>query len=152
MKFTIFYIAAIVVANLGFSYLPMIELPFDQRLAPMSFLVGFIFVLRDFAQKEVGHKVWFSIAAGVALSYVMADPFVASASATAFLISEFVDWSVYTVSDKPMKQRVILSSCASAPVDSAVFMIMLGFFSWFGLLVMIASKMVGALIVWKALK
>lgn len=32
--------------------------------------------------------------------------------------------------------------------DSAVFMLLLGFFSWYGLSIMFASKMVGAVIVW----
>ena len=48
-KYVAMYIVGIVIANLGFSYLPMIPLPGGEVLAPMSFLVGFIFVLRDFA-------------------------------------------------------------------------------------------------------
>ena len=82
----------------------------------------------------------------------MADPFVAVASAVAFAISELTDWAIYTVYKKPMKDRVLLSSAISTPVDSAVFMLMLGFFSWYGLVIMVASKMLGALIVWYKLK
>jgi hypothetical protein len=48
-------------------------------------LVGFVFVLRDFAQREVGHNIWWAMLAGCALSYCMASPFVAIASASAFL-------------------------------------------------------------------
>ena len=54
-KYSFGYIAAIVIANIGFTYLPMIALPGGEMLAPMSFLVGFIFVLRDFSQREIGH-------------------------------------------------------------------------------------------------
>lgn len=152
MTYSILYIAAIVVANIGFTYIPMIPLPFGEMFAPMSLLVGFVFVLRDFAQKELGHKVLVAIAVGIGLSYVLADPFVAVASAAAFAISELTDWAIYTAYKKPLKDRILISSAISTPVDSAVFMLMLGFFSWYGLVVMVASKMLGALIVWHRLK
>ena len=74
MKYSLLYIAAIVVANIGFTYIPMIPLPFGEMFAPMSLLVGFVFVLRDFAQKELGHKVLIAIAVGIGLSYLLADP------------------------------------------------------------------------------
>ena len=152
MKMTIGYVAAVVVANLGFTYLPMIPLPGGEMFAPMSLLVGFVFVLRDFAQREIGHRVLAAMAVGVLVSYLLADPFVAIASATAFAISEAVDWAVYTYTRKSLKQRVLISSAISTPVDSAVFMLILGFFSWYGFAVMVASKMIGALIVWSRLK
>lgn len=152
MKMTAGYIGAVLVANLGFTYLPMIPLPGGEMFAPMSLLVGFVFVLRDFAQREIGHKVIAAMAAGVLASYLLADPFVAIASATAFAISEAVDWAIYTYTRKPLKQRILISSAISTPVDSAAFMLMLGFFSWYGFAVMVASKMIGALIVWSRLK
>jgi hypothetical protein len=114
----------------------------------MSFLIGFVFVIRDFSQREIGHKVLGAMAIGGLLSYYMADPFVAYASVVAFMISEAVDWGVYTFTDKPLKQRILLSSLIGTPVDSAIFMLMLGFFSWYGLIIMFVSKMIGALIVW----
>ena len=146
-KFTALYIVAIVVANIGFTYLPMIPLPGGEMLAPMSFLIGFVFVIRDFSQREIGHKVLGAMAIGGLLSYYMVDPFVAYASVVAFMISEAVDWGVYTFTDKPLKQRILLSSLIGTPVDSAIFMLMLGFFSG-GLIIMFVSKMIGALIVW----
>ncbi len=152
MKNVGLYILAIVIANIGFSYIPMISLPFGEKFAPMSLLVGFVFVLRDLAQRDLGHKVLFAIGVGIALSYLLADPFVATASAVAFAISEITDWAVYTLYKKPLKQRILISSSISTPVDSAVFMLMLGFFSWYGFFVMVASKMLGALIVWYKIK
>jgi uncharacterized PurR-regulated membrane protein YhhQ (DUF165 family) len=88
------------------------------------------------------------MAIGAGLSYLMADPFVALASVLAFSISESVDWGIFSFTDKPLKQRILLSSLIGTPVDSAIFMLMLGFFSWYGLAIMFASKMVGAVIVW----
>lgn len=40
-----YYVGAIVVANVGFTYIPMIPLPGGEMFAPMSLLVGFVFVL-----------------------------------------------------------------------------------------------------------
>ena len=151
-KQTLIYIAGIVVANLGFSYLPMIPLPGGQMLAPMSFLIGFVFVWRDYTQREIGHYVIVAMLVGALLSYIMADPFVATASVVAFLASEFIDWAVYTWSGRPLRDRILYSSALGTPIDSAIFMSMLGFFSWYGLLVMTVSKMVGAGIIWYRLE
>ena len=151
-KMSLIYLASVVIANIGFTYLPMIPLPYGGMLAPMSFLVGFVFVFRDYAQREIGHKVLLFMAIGVVASYILADPFVAVASAVAFALSEAIDWAIYTVYRKPLKDRILLSSAVSTPVDSAVFMLMLGFFSWYGLFVMVASKMLGAVVIWHRLK
>jgi uncharacterized PurR-regulated membrane protein YhhQ (DUF165 family) len=107
------YVGAIVIANIGFTYIPMIPLPGGEMFAPMSLLVGFVFVLRDFAQRDLGHKVFIPMIVGLVLSYLLANPFVAVASAVAFAISELVDWAVYTYSGKPLKERILISSAVS---------------------------------------
>jgi uncharacterized PurR-regulated membrane protein YhhQ (DUF165 family) len=85
---------------------------------------------------------------GGLLSYVMADPYVAVASLVAFIVSETVDWGVYTLTDKPLRQRILLSSLISTPIDSGLFLYMIGQFSLTATLVMFVSKMLGALAVW----
>lgn len=152
MNYGFLYLGAIVIANIGFAYIPMIPLPYGEMFAPMSLLVGFVFVLRDFAQRELGHRVFAFMAAGVVASYILADPFVAIASATAFAISELADWLIYSYTKRKLSDRILISSAVSTPIDSAVFMLMLGFFSWYGLFVMVASKMLGALVVWHRLR
>lgn len=152
MVFTIAYLTSIVLVNFAFSALPMIDLPFDQHIPFGTLLVGFIFVLRDYAQREIGNGIYIAMLIGVLLSYVMADPFVAVASAVAFGLSELVDAIVFTYTKKPMRDRILLSSAASTPVDSAVFLLMLGFFNWLGLFIMIVVKMLGAIVVWRLLK
>ena len=147
-KSVMLYIGSIVVANLGFTYIPMIPLPGGEMFAPMSLLVGFIFVWRDMAQRELGHQVLVAMIIGAVLSYFLADPFIAVASVVAFAISELVDWAVYSYTKKPIRDRILYSSAIGTPVDSAVFMLMLGFFSWYGFLIMVVSKMLGAGIVW----
>jgi len=152
MKYTIAYLISIVAVNLAFSYSPMIQLPFDQAIPIGTFLVGFIFVIRDYAHREIGSRIYLAMLAGVILSYVMADPFVAVASAVAFGLSELIDALVFTYTKKPMRDRVLLSSAASTPIDSAVFLLMLGFFNWLGFAIMVIVKMIGAVIVWKIAK
>ena len=147
-KFTALYIALIVAVNYAFTVVPLVKLPDGTMWPPVALLVGFVFVARDFAQREVGHKVLLAMLVGVGISYVMADPFVATASAAAFLISELFDWAVYSFTGKTLSQRILLSSLLGTPVDSAIFLGMLGLLSPVGVLAMTASKMLGAVIVW----
>lgn len=148
LRFTALYILLIVAVNYGFSVVPPIELFAGELWPPMSLVVGFVFIVRDFAQREIGHRILFAMAIGVGLSYVMADPYVAMWSAIAFMVSELADWAVYTWTKRPMSERVIYSSIISAPVDSAVFLIGLGFATPIGIALMSASKLLGAIAVW----
>ena len=148
LRFTALYIALIVTVNYAFSVVPLVELPGGTQWPPVALLVGFVFVVRDFAQREIGHKVLLAMIIGVVISYYMADPFVAVASAAAFLLSELADWAVYTFTKRPLSERIMYSSLIGAPVDSAVFLGLLGFASPLGIALMSVSKLVGALIVW----
>lgn len=147
-RHTILYIALIVLVNFAFVHVPLVPLPDGTMWPPVALLVGFVFVARDFAQREVGHYVLAAMFAGALLSYVIAAPQIAVASAAAFAISELADWAVYTFTGKPLSQRILYSSLLGTPIDSIVFLWMVGFFSIAGVIAMTASKMVGALIVW----
>ena len=85
---------------------------------------------------------------GAFLSYIMADPYVAIASLVAFLVSETIDWGVFTVTNKPLHQRILISSLLSTPVDSALFLYMIGHFSIFATATMFISKMLAAVVVY----
>jgi uncharacterized PurR-regulated membrane protein YhhQ (DUF165 family) len=147
-KFTVLYVALIVAVNYAFIVVPLVKLPDGTMWPPVSLLVGFVFVARDFAQRKIGHKVLLAMLVGVAISYFMANPFVATASAAAFLISELVDWAVFTYTKRPLSQRILFSSLLGAPVDSAIFLGLLGLLRPVGVAAMNASKLVGAFIVW----
>ena len=150
-KYTLAYIVLIVVVNYGFSVVPLI--PFMGEMFPiMSLVVGLVFVARDFAQREIGHRVILAMIVAAGISYVMADPFVAIASLAAFTFSELADWAIYTFSKKEFKQRVLISSAISTPVDSVIFLTMIGHFSITGAVLMTASKMIGALVVWRMVR
>ncbi len=147
-KSTLVYIALIVAVNYGFTVVPLVKMPGGEMWPPMSLAVGFIFVVRDFAQREIGHRVLIAMLIGAALSYVMASPYVAIASAAAFLVSESADWLVYTVTKRPLSQRILLSSVVGTPIDSVVFLYGIGHLTVSGVAAMTASKLAGAFIVW----
>tara|TARA_R100001132_G_C3255535_1_gene81240 strand:- start:212 stop:685 length:474 start_codon:yes stop_codon:yes gene_type:complete len=148
---TIAYVALIVLINIGFSVVPLVPV-FGEMFPPLSLAVGLIFVARDFAQREIGHKVIGAMILAAFLSWLMADPFVALASITAFLISEFSDWGIYTWTKKPFADRILISSIVSTPLDSGVFLAMIGHFSILNTILMTVAKMAGALVVWWMLK
>ena len=149
IKFTLAYVISIVLINIGFEHVPLLPL-FDtgEKYPPMALIVGLVFVLRDYAQKEIGHKILGAMAIGGLLSYFMASPFVAIASVTAFLVSEIIDWAYYTWSKKSLRQRILISSLLSTPIDSAIFLIIINQFSFVATLAMFASKMLAALSIW----
>jgi uncharacterized PurR-regulated membrane protein YhhQ (DUF165 family) len=137
--FSALYLTSIVLVNVGFAYVPLFH-----GWPPMSLAVGVVFVLRDLAQREIGHRVILLMLAGAVLSYFMASPTIAFASCAAYLVSETIDWAVYTWIKRPLHDRVLVSSLISTPVDSAVFLALIGFFSWGGVALMTVSKLLGA--------
>ena len=147
-KFLTLYVLLIIAVNYAFTVVPLVKLPDGTLWPPVALLVGFVFVARDFAQREVGHKVLLAMLVGVAISYFVADPSVAVASAAAFLVGELVDWAVYTYTKRPLSQRILLSSLLGAPVDSVIFLGLLSLLSPVGFVAMSVSKILGAFIVW----
>ncbi len=147
MAYALLYMFTVVLVNWAFTVVPLVILPGGEAWPPVSLVVGFVFVIRDYAQREVGHWIMPAMLVGGAVSWFMADPAVALASVCAFLTGEIMDWAVYTFTGRPFSQRVLLSSLLSTPVDSAVFLAMIGMFSVSSALVMTVSKMFGACIV-----
>ena len=142
------YIALIVIVNWLFTVVPLVEMGGGDKWPPVALIVGLVFVVRDFAQRAIGHWVLAAMLIAAVLSYFMANPFVAYASVAAFAISELVDWLVYSFTKRPFAQRILISSAIATPIDSVVFLGILGFLSAPAVLAMTASKLVGALIVW----
>lgn len=147
MIYFVAYILAILLVNIGFSYVPLIETPIGM-LSPIAFAVGGIFVIRDFAQRAIGHHILWGIVIGAILSYALADPFVAVASVLAFVTSELADWFLYTVTKKPFYQRVWISSLLSTPIDTGVFLYWINQMDTGTFILMIASKLVASAIIW----
>jgi uncharacterized PurR-regulated membrane protein YhhQ (DUF165 family) len=94
-------------------------------MAPSGVLmVGLTLVLRDLVQRRLGPGAsLFAIAAGAAVSALLAPKAIVVASTAAFLLSELADFTVYT----PLQRRrfvaaVVLSSLVGLVVDSAAFL------------------------------
>ncbi len=145
------YVAAIVLVNWLFAALPMVETPLGAW-PPASLIVGFILILRDMAQREVGHYVLIAMLAAGVITYVMVDPFIAVASVSAFLVSETADWIVYSVTRRPLRDRILASSAVSSPLDSIVFLGLIGFLSPASFILQTLSKFAGALVIWGILR
>lgn len=87
-------------------------------------MIGLALVSRDIIQRYAGKKYALAaIAIGVAISFAIADPAIATASAVAFLLGELADFSIYT----PLERRnivlaVVASGIIGGIVDSLVFL------------------------------
>lgn len=101
-------------------------------VAAGTFTAGLVLAARDVVRE--GGGLWAAlacVAAGGAVSAVMAGPALAVASAAAFLLSELVDTAVY----EPLRRRGRLralawSNVAGAVVDSVLFLWLAGFPVW----------------------
>jgi uncharacterized PurR-regulated membrane protein YhhQ (DUF165 family) len=151
MPFLIFlaYLACVPLANWMIGHAGTVCVPQGPCLIPVGFglmapsgvvVIGAALVLRDIVQRVSG-VTWAlgAIAVGTALSWWVADPHIAMASAVAFLISELADCAVYS----PLQRRglvlaVVASGIAGAVVDSGAFL-------WlaFGSLDFLAGQVVG---------
>ena len=145
------YIGAVVAINWLFVVVPMVPV-LGTMFPPVMLVVGFVFVFRDFAQREIGHWVVIAMLVAGGISYFMSAPVVALASVTAFLISEAIDWAVYTFTRRPLSQRILVSSAVAVPVDTIVFLQMVGFFDWTAVALVSAANMLGALVFWFVLR
>ena len=115
-------------------------------------IVGFVFVLRDYAQREIGHKVLLAtLLAGLPVWY-LAGPGLAFASLTAFALSEMTDWGVYSFTKRPLQNRILLSSLLAVPVDTLAFQHLAGYLSPAAFVTEVVSKAVGVAIVWYLLR
>lgn len=151
-KSSLLYLLLIPFVNWLFSWAPVLPLPDGGTWTPFTIITGLVLVFRDFSQREIGNKVLILLVVGVALSFVLAPPTIAIVSALAFAVSEIVDWVVYSVSRRPLHQRVVISSLFSAPVDSTLFLygadiVVPGVLSGWSILASVTSKILGALLV-----
>jgi uncharacterized PurR-regulated membrane protein YhhQ (DUF165 family) len=154
-RWTALYVGLMPFINWSFAAVPTFPIPDwagGGMFQPLAIITGLVLVVRDFAQREMRHWIWGAMIVGLALSTLTSWITVVVASGLAFLVSETVDWAVYTFSRRPLSQRIMVSSLASAPLDQVVFiglasLVVPGIFAWGTILTGIASKLLGAWIV-----
>lgn len=144
---TVAYVTFIIFINWTVYGIPDWDI-FGAKVPPALFAAGAVFVLRDFAQREIGQKVLIATLVAAAGSYFVAGGWIAFASAVAFVISESIDQLVFTVLKKPLKDRILISSAISVPIDSLVFLYLIDRLTPGALLVGFIAKMAASIAVW----
>ncbi len=123
------FVSSVVVANWLTSTFHFVPVGFGQSATAGTFAAGFALASRDVVQDILGKKWMLTalLAAGL-VSFVVADPHIAAASAVAFMVAELLDFAVYT----PLRERgrfggrwwgaaVGVSGVVGAVVDTVVF-------------------------------
>ena len=145
------YIISIVLVNWLFvAIAPWPTVFGDLYLA--NLVVGFVFVLRDYGQREVGHKILLATLVAGIITYFMVDPAIAIASITAFILSEMTDWAIYSFTKRPLQQRILLSSLVAVPLDTLAFQYLANYLTHAAFTMEMLSKALGVFIVWYLLK
>jgi len=141
MPFLIAYISSVVLINYAFSSAPHLDVIW-------SAWGGLVFILRDMVQTRYGHGALVAMLAALALSYITSEPAIALASATAFAVSELIDWLVFSITKRPLHDRLWLSSAPSIPIDTFIFFGMIGALTPAVVGTALASKFAGVTAVW----
>ena len=151
------YVASIIMVNWLFAPAQLVQgftfwsTPFgDLYLA--NLVVGFVFVLRDYAQREIGHRVLLATLLAGIITYFMVDPGIAMASVTAFVLSEMADWAIYSFTKRPLQSRILISSLVAVPLDTLAFQYLAGYLTPAAFTTEVLSKALGVAIVWYLLK
>jgi queuosine precursor transporter len=154
---TISYIISILAVNWLFAPSQLIEgVTFWKtawgELFLANLVVGAVFVLRDYAQREIGHRILVATVLAGVMTYVMVDPAIAVASLVAFVISETADWGVFSFWKKSLQSRILVSSLIAIPLDTVVFQHLVGYLTPAAFIMEVLSKALGVFIVWQLLK
>jgi uncharacterized PurR-regulated membrane protein YhhQ (DUF165 family) len=142
------FVASIVLANWLTTRYGFVGVGFGLVATAGTFAAGLALGLRDLVHDGLGRwGVLIVIAVGAAVSYLVADPRIATASAVAVLLSELADFSIYA----PLRRRawaaaVLASNTVGAFVDTVIFLWVAGFFAWSA----VPGQMVGK-VVWATL-
>jgi len=129
--YAIAYVLSIVFANLIVAKFGLVTWFGFLTFPAGAIFIGLCFTLRDFVQRDFGHRdVWYfmigstiiTVLMGVALSHLPIPLWkVALASGVAFLVSEAIDWTVYYFLKKDLIWRICVSNLISVPIDSILF-------------------------------
>lgn len=123
------FLASIVAANIATATWGLVPIGFGLMVTAGTFAAGVALVARDGVQRTTRTPlpVALIISAGCALSWLLATPALAVASALAFTVAELVDWSIFTRLQGNLPVAVVVSSLIAAPVDTVLFLHLAGF-------------------------
>jgi len=117
------YIGTVIAANWAVQTFGVVPVGFGLVAPAGVYLIGLALVLRDFVQWSLG-KAWMlaALAIGAALSFLVADPRFAIASAAAFAFSELADFALFTWVAPRWARAVAIGGIVGAVIDSAIFL------------------------------
>jgi len=117
------YVSCIVGANYAIARWGVIPAGLGTVAPAGVFLIGPALVARDWLQWAAGKRIALAwLAVGIVLSYAIADPRIATASAAAFAISELADFALFTWITPRWSLAVLVGGIIGALLDSAVFL------------------------------
>lgn len=125
----IYLLAAIPIANNLTSTAGLIPVGFGLHATAGTLLIGTVFLYRDVIHRAYGVRVVLAaIALGAVVSFAVAAPSIAWASAAAFAISELADLIVFVpIARRSFVLAVVVSNVAGVLVDTFVFLPLAGF-------------------------
>lgn len=144
------YIGSVLAANTLSTHYGLVPMGFGLVASAGTYAAGVALGLRDYIQSVLGrYSTLPLIAVAALLSYLVASPAIATASAAAFALSELTDFAIYT----PLRARgwvraVMASVFLGAIVDSLVFLHVSGFgVTWASVEGQVLGKFVWAMLV-----
>ena len=154
---TYLYLVLVPFINWSFEHVQSWPLPGGGSWPPVAIVTGLILVVRDLAQREIGHNIFIPLFVAIGFSFILSPPNIAFASAAAFAISEVIDWAIFTYTKRPLSKRIFWSAGISSPIDSAVFLFLAsltvpGIFNAVSVAASVASKLAGCVVVYYMLK
>ncbi|KJL45583.1 VUT family protein [Microbacterium trichothecenolyticum] len=123
------YALAITLANVLTNWFGLVPVGFGMLVTAGTYAAGLALLARDFVQRYAGTRwVLAGIGFGVVLSWFLASPALALASAAAFALAELADLLVYAwVRPAGFVPAAAASNVISAPIDTVVFLAIAGF-------------------------
>ncbi|WP_410626187.1 VUT family protein [Amycolatopsis sp. cmx-8-4] len=118
------YVACVVGANWLAEHVGAVSVGFGLHAAAAVYVAGPVLVVRDWVQRLAGLRAsLLAVALGTALSYLVAGPAIATASAVSFAVSEVLDAAAYTVIIRraSVALAVLCSGIVGVVVDSLLF-------------------------------
>lgn len=123
------YIGAILVANILTANFGLVSVGFGLLVSAGTYSAGFALLSRDFVHTFLGIRgVLVGIATGLAISWFLATPALAMASAVAFFIAEVADPIAYVrFRPRGFARAAFISNITSTPIDTLLFLWIAGF-------------------------
>jgi len=129
VSLAVVYTASVVAANVITAHLGLVPIGFGLSVTAGTFAAGFTLLARNLGQDVIGRpRIIALMLLGIGISWWLATPALAVASAAAFAISETTDMAIYT----PLRKHgwSVAALCAAAVsgiVDTVVFLRVAGF-------------------------